>query len=110
MEGLLADRPETRTNPSRTALCAWLRVATRPRRTSSAQWADTWLGLDVGTDIALSNTIAREIIHAGLANERFIERSTTGFDDYRQSVEPCTLEECERAAGILREAARRILD
>ena len=37
-----------------------------PRRTSSAQWADRWLGLDVGSDVALSNTMAREIIHAGL--------------------------------------------
>ena len=45
-------------------------VVVDPRRTSSAEWADTWLGLDVGTDIALSNTIAREIIHAGLANQR----------------------------------------
>jgi formate dehydrogenase major subunit len=49
-----------------------------PRRTSSAQWADTWLGLDVGTDIALANTIAREIIHAGLTNQTFIEHATTG--------------------------------
>ena len=24
------------------------------------QWADRWLGLDVGTDIALSNTVARD--------------------------------------------------
>ncbi len=47
-----------------------------PRRTSSAHWADLWLGLDVGTDIALSNTVAREIIHAGLHNEVFIERAT----------------------------------
>ena len=54
-----------------------------PRRTSSAQWADEWLGLNVGTDIALSNAMAREIIHAGLANEAFIRRATTGFDDYR---------------------------
>ena len=43
-----------------------------PRRTVSAQWADTWLGLDVGTDIALANTMGREIIHAGLANKKFI--------------------------------------
>ena len=46
-----------------------------PRRTSSAQWADSWIGLDVGTDIALSNTIAREIIHSGLANNSFIKKS-----------------------------------
>jgi formate dehydrogenase major subunit len=71
-----------------------------PRRTGSAQWADTWLGLDVGTDIAMSNTIAREIIHAGLANERFIEHSTTGFEEYRASVEPWTLEEGERVTGV----------
>ena len=36
-----------------------------PRRTESAQWADRWLGLDVGSDIALAHTMAREIIHAG---------------------------------------------
>jgi hypothetical protein len=29
-----------------------------PRRTSSAAWADVWLGLDVGSDIALANAIA----------------------------------------------------
>jgi predicted molibdopterin-dependent oxidoreductase YjgC len=71
-----------------------------PRRTGSAQWADSWLGLDVGTDIALANTVGREIIHAGLANERFIERATTGFAAYRESVEPWTLQEGERVTGV----------
>ena len=28
-----------------------------PRRTPSAQWADLWLGLDVGTDIPLANAV-----------------------------------------------------
>ena len=28
--------------------------AVDPRRTSSAEWADVWLGLDVGSDIALA--------------------------------------------------------
>ena len=46
--------------------------AVDPRRTSSAQWADVWLGLNVGTDIALANAMAREIIHAGLADRSFI--------------------------------------
>ena len=32
-----------------------------PRRTSTAAWADVWLGLRVGSDIALANAIAREI-------------------------------------------------
>ncbi len=80
-----------------------------PRRTGSAQWADAWLGIDVGTDVALSNTMAREIIHAGLANMEFIERATTGFAEYAASVEEWTLERGELETGVpadvIREAA-----
>jgi formate dehydrogenase major subunit len=80
-----------------------------PRRTASAQWADRWLGLNIGSDIALANAMAREIIHAGLANQAFIERATSGFEAYRQSVEPYTLEMAERETGVpgdvIREAA-----
>ena len=71
-----------------------------PRRTESAQWADTWLGIDVGSDIALSNTIAREIIHSGLVNESFVAHSTSGFDEYAESVEPWTLERGEQVTGV----------
>src|SRR3989442_13661396 len=71
-----------------------------PRRTSSVQWADMWAGLDVGTDIALANAIAREIIAAGLEHREFIESATTGFDEYRRSVEPYTLENVERETGV----------
>ncbi len=80
-----------------------------PRRTSSAQWADVWLGLRVGSDIALSNAMAREIIHSGLAHEAFIANSTSGFEAYRESVEEYTLEYTEPITGIpadvIREAA-----
>ena len=71
-----------------------------PRRTTSAAWADTWLGLNVGTDIALANAMAREIIHEGLHDAAFIERGTTGFEDYRKLVEPYTLELAERITGV----------
>ena len=80
-----------------------------PRRTSSAQWADVWMGIHVGSDIALSNAMAREIIHAGLAHEKFIANATEGFDAYRASVEPYTLEYAEQLCGVparvIREAA-----
>ncbi len=80
-----------------------------PRRTASAQWADLWAGLDVGTDIALSNTMAREIIHAGLVNREFIEHATSGFDTYAAMVEPWTLERGEAEtrvpAAVIREMA-----
>jgi predicted molibdopterin-dependent oxidoreductase YjgC len=77
-----------------------------PRRTASARWADRWLGLEVGSDIALANAMGREIIHAGLANQTFIERATTGYAAYRDCVEPYSLEYAERVTGIPAEAIR----
>ena len=74
--------------------------AVDPRRTSSAAWADTWLGLDVGSDIALANAVGREIIAAGLENRAFIERATSGFDAYRAKVESYTLEYAEKETGV----------
>ena len=79
-----------------------------PRRSETAQFADRWLGIHVGTDIALSNTIAREIIHAGLANRPFVERATTGFDDYAASVEDWTLERGEQVTGVPADAIREL--
>ena len=81
-------------------------ITVDPRRTDSAEWADLWLGLDVGSDIALANAMAREIIHAGLHNREFIERATDGFDEYRAKVEPYTLEYAQRETGVPAEAIR----
>lgn len=71
-----------------------------PRRTSSAQWADVWLGLHVGSDIALSNAVGREIIASGLENKLFIDRATTDFEAYRAAVETYTLEYAEEITGV----------
>ena len=77
-----------------------------PRRTTSAQWADTWLGLDVGSDISLANAMGREIIAAGLANAKFIEHATSGFAAYRDHVQQYTLQRAERETGVPAEAIR----
>ncbi|MCX4855551.1 molybdopterin oxidoreductase family protein [Streptomyces canus] len=71
-----------------------------PRRTATAAWAKGWLGPDVGTDIPLAHAIGREIIHAGLVNRTFVERATSGFEDYRALVEPWTLSLAERVTGV----------
>ena len=79
-----------------------------PRRSETAQFADRWLGLHVGTDIALSNTIAREIIHAGLVNLPFVERATSGYEEYAASVEEWTLERGEQVTGVPADAIREL--
>ena len=84
-------------------------IVVDPRRTSSAEWADLWLGIDVGSDIALSNAMAREIIANDLHHQDFIARGTEGFEAYRDSVADWTLERGEREtgipAGVIREVA-----
>jgi predicted molibdopterin-dependent oxidoreductase YjgC len=71
-----------------------------PRRTSTARFADSWLPLGVGTDIALAHTMAREILRAGLENRSFINRATTGFDEFAASVDEWTLARGEAETGV----------
>ena len=57
-------------------------VVVDPRRTSPASFADLWLPLDVGSDIALANTVAHEIINNDLIHHDFVSRATVGFDEF----------------------------
>jgi formate dehydrogenase major subunit len=75
-------------------------VVIDPRRSASAQFAHAWLGLDVGSDISLANAMAREILHAGLTNEQFVRRATSGFAAYRECIDKYTLERAERDTGV----------
>jgi predicted molibdopterin-dependent oxidoreductase YjgC len=75
-------------------------VVVDPRRTGSAEWGDLWLGIDVGTDIALSNTMAREIIVNDLHDKAFIEHATLGFEAYRGSVMDWTLDRGSQVTGV----------
>ena len=71
-----------------------------PRRTSTARWAHAWLGLNVGSDIALANAIGNEILAAGLENRYFIEHATSGYDEYRAAVARYTPEYAAEITGV----------
>jgi predicted molibdopterin-dependent oxidoreductase YjgC len=79
-----------------------------PRRTSSADWAVGHLPLHVGTDIALANAVAREILAAGLENRSFVGHATSGFAEFRASVEPWTLTHAEAVTGVPAAAIREL--
>jgi formate dehydrogenase major subunit len=83
-------------------------IVVDPRRTESAEWGDLWLGLDVGTDIALSNTMAREIIVSDLHHRAFVELATSGFEDYAASVMDWTLERGAEVTGIPADVIREV--
>jgi predicted molibdopterin-dependent oxidoreductase YjgC len=44
--------------------------------------------------------VGREIIHAGLVDEKFVRSATEGFDEYAAAVESCTLEWAEGITGV----------
>ena len=79
-----------------------------PRRTTSAEWGDEWLPLEVGTDIPLSNAMAREILAAGLETKAFLAPACTGVEEYRASVEPWTLERAEAVTKVPADQIRRV--
>lgn len=79
-----------------------------PRRTDSARFADLWLGLDVGSDVALVNTVARRDHRRRPPPPRFIERATDGFDAFAAHIEPYSLARGEEQAGVPAEAIREV--
>ena len=83
-------------------------VVVDPRRTVTAQWADDWIGLNVGTDIALSNAMAHEILAQGLEHRAFIENATSGFEAYRDSVAAYTPDAAAAVTGVPADVIRRI--
>ena len=83
-------------------------IVVDPRRTESAAWGDLWLGIDVGTDIALSNTIAREIVVNDLQHHAFVDRATLGNAEYVDSIMDWTLERGEAVTGVPAEVIREV--
>lgn len=63
-----------------------------------------------GTEVPMAHAIGREIIRAGLADRAFIERATSGYEEYRRLVEPWTPSLTAKVTGVpapvLREWAR----
>ena len=71
-----------------------------PRRTASAAWADGWLPVEVGTDIALANAVARAILDHGLEDRAFVARATVGFEAWRSSLAGADRASAERTTGV----------
>jgi len=79
-----------------------------PRRTSSSKFADAWVGINLGSDIALANTIGREIIAAGLTDMDFIAHATEGYEAYAANVDSYTLDVGAELTGVPGEIIREM--
>lgn len=81
-------------------------IVVDPRDIGLTRSSDIHLKLRPGTNVAFANGMAREIIHAGLADRDFIASRTEGFEDFRRMVEDYTP---ERVAEICHIDARDLV-
>lgn len=61
-------------------------VCIDPRKSATAQASDIWIQTAPGSDVALSYGIAAYLIKNNGVDKTFLERWSTGFDDYAQEA------------------------
>ena len=85
-------------------------IVVDPRVTMFAQKADIHLAIAPGTDLVLLNALAHVILEEGLADDDYIRRCTTGYDEFSELVKDYDPESAEKIcgieAGMIRKVAR----
>ncbi|MBI3091642.1 MAG: formate dehydrogenase subunit alpha [Candidatus Tectomicrobia bacterium] len=81
-----------------------------PRAIELRRWADVFVQLKPGTNVAVFNGLAHVIVNEGLADEEFLEQRVEGFEHFLGHIQKFTPEYVERVSGVpaetLRKAAR----
>lgn len=84
------------------------------RKHEMAERADLFFRPKPGTDIAWISAITRYILDSGLEKTEFLDQWVNGLDEYRQSLEPLTLEfaaqTCGLSVDLLKQVAHMIVD
>ena len=70
------------------------------RENEMARRADLFFSPKPGTDVAWLSAVSRYILDNGLAKTEFLAKWTNGFDEYRKSLEPFTMEAASRICGV----------
>lgn len=78
------------------------------REHEMARRADVFLHVEPGTDLVWLSAVTRYLIDNGLAKVDFIERWVTGFEEYRKSLEPFTLEFASERCGLPVETLKKV--
>jgi formate dehydrogenase alpha subunit len=78
-------------------------IVVDPRRVEMVEFADLWLPLKPGTDVAVFSAMAHVILQEKLGNETFIRERTENFEAFAASLEKFTPEFAESVSGVKRE-------
>lgn len=100
-------------NMPETHTVMWMRVLDRlhgperprlvvidPRRTAIAAEADVHLAVLPGTNLALLNSIERELIELGAVDQQFVDEHTVAFERLAQTVAPYDPDTAARICGV----------
>ncbi len=77
-----------------------------PREIELAKYADHFLQLRPGTNVALLNMLLYYIISEGLEDKEFIESRTEGYDDFAAGIKALDISAMEAVTGVDREKVR----
>ena len=75
-------------------------IVADPRRIDMGDWADLYLQIKPGTNIALVNAMCHVIIRDGLADEAYIAEQTANFAELKTALEKYTPEYAAEITGI----------
>lgn len=78
-------------------------IVADPRKVPMVKFADIFLRLKPGTDVALLNGLAHVIVREGLADKEFMEERTTGFDAWKESIATFTPDNTSKITGVPKE-------
>ena len=78
-------------------------IVADPRRIELTDFAQLWLPLKVGTDIALYNAMAHVIVAEELYDREFIANRTEGFDELKEFLRAYTPEYGAQVTGLPRD-------
>jgi formate dehydrogenase major subunit len=77
-----------------------------PREIELARYADHFLQLRPGTNVALLNMMLYYIVSEGLEDKDFIANRTEGYDDFVANIKQLDMNAMEAITGVDREAVR----
>ncbi len=83
-------------------------VIVDPRLNNSIAFADEWVPINPGTDLAFILAMAHVIVYKGLYDDKFIADNTVGFEDWADYLRDCTPAWAEEITGISKDTIERL--
>jgi len=75
-------------------------IVADPRRIELVDYADVWLQLKPGTNVALLNGLAHVIVRDNLWDKEFVEANCENFDEWKEVIDQYTPDYVEEITGV----------